>query len=158
MCNSVHPLLCRAIDPRTEEYVFGYPLFDTAEYSLKKNNRCVCPHDGSLCYMHVWNDELHEYEPIEVDPNTVSRNTGVTDEGGDVIFENDYCCMEQPCFICYGSIHFRDGAFVFDSANPIKGSYKLCDIKKMQYRIRILKSAASSKQNSAVDGEETCVD
>ncbi len=53
------------------ELVTGYLLADTAPCSFKAKGKCACSHDGSTAYIFVWDDGLHEYDDIEVDPASV---------------------------------------------------------------------------------------
>ncbi len=53
------------------ELVTGYLLADTAPCSFRAKGKCACSHDGSTAYIFVWDDGLHEYDDIEVDPASV---------------------------------------------------------------------------------------
>lgn len=71
------------------EWAYGYLLADTADCSLKKAGKCVCPHDGSTAYILEWDDAYHEYREIEVDHSTIGQYTVQTDQSGQKIFEGD---------------------------------------------------------------------
>lgn len=67
----------------------GYPVYDRADCTLKRQGKCQCAHDGSLITFFGWIDNLHEYDEVEVDPSTVCEYTGITDKNGMKIFEGD---------------------------------------------------------------------
>lgn len=55
------------------EWVEGYPVYDRADCTLKRQGKCQCAHDGSLITFFGWIDNLHEYDEVEVDPSTVCQ-------------------------------------------------------------------------------------
>ena len=79
----------RAKREDTGEWVYGYPLIDTAPCTLKAVGKCVCPHDGSVAGMYVWEDDFHEYNYFDVKADTIGQYTGFVDKIGTRIFEGD---------------------------------------------------------------------
>lgn len=59
------------------EWVEGYPVYDRADCTLKRQGKCQCAHDGSLITFFGWIDNLHEYDEVEVDPSTVCQYTNI---------------------------------------------------------------------------------
>ena len=59
------------------EWVEGYPVYDRADCTLKRQGKCQCDHDGSLITFFGWIDNLHEYNEVEVDPSTVCQYTNI---------------------------------------------------------------------------------
>lgn len=104
------------------EWVYGWPFADTADCSLKKAGKCVCPHDGSEYFIVEWDDDFHEYEERQVIPNTVGQYTGLKDKNGKMIFEGHILSLRtgRPHVV-----RFEDGAFILkDSAIPISFANK----------------------------------
>ena len=94
------------------EWVEGFPVYDHADCSLKRQGKCQCAHDGSLITFFGFVDDLHEYDEIEVDPSTVCQYTGLTDRNGKKIFEGDKITM----IFSHGQrtanvVGFRGGSF-----------------------------------------------
>ncbi len=50
-------ILFRAKRKDNGEWIYGYPLIDTADCSLKAEGKCVCPHDGSWAVLAYWADD-----------------------------------------------------------------------------------------------------
>ena len=71
------------------KWVEGYPVYDRADCTLKRQGKCQCAHDGSLIAFFGWIDNLHEYNEVEVDPSTVCQYTGMD------ITEDDFCSWGQ---------------------------------------------------------------
>lgn len=82
----------RAKSKETGEWVYGMPLYDWADCSLKADGRCLCNHSGELLTFMAWNDDAHEYEETEVDEKTVCRFVGA-DLLGREVYENDAICV-----------------------------------------------------------------
>lgn len=73
------------------EWVYGYPMRDTAPCSAKARGACVCPHGGSVSVIIFWDDPFHEYDYEDVVPETMGEFTGLTDKNGAKIFQGDIC-------------------------------------------------------------------
>ena len=94
----------------TGTWVYGMPLFDWADCSLKCENQ----HNGELLTFLGWSDERHEYQEFEVDPSTVGMSTGMTTSYDVEIFEGDVCNF--TAFAPDGSdMQFR-GVVVYDGS------------------------------------------
>ena len=79
------------------EWVEGYPVYDRADCTLKRQGKCQCAHDGSLITFFGWIDNLHEYDEINVDPSTVCEYTGLTDKNGKKVFVGDIIKCSKGC-------------------------------------------------------------
>lgn len=88
-------ILFKAKRADTKEWVEGYPVFDFADCSLKRSGKCACEHNGELLCFYGWIDELHEYDEIEVIPETICQYTGYKDNAGKRIFEGDIVAFED---------------------------------------------------------------
>lgn len=93
-------ILFRAKRADNGEWICGFPIFDFADCSLKRSGKCVCEHNGELLCFYGWIDELHEYDEIEVIPETVCQYTGLTDKAGkrfegDIFQASDGDCIQR---------------------------------------------------------------
>lgn len=105
------------------EWVEGYPVYDRADCTLKRQGKCQCAHDGSLITFFGWIDNLYEYDEVEVDPATVCQYTGLTDKNGKKIFEGDIVTtdLKRPYLI----VEFRDACFMFNCNDGDKDYYDI---------------------------------
>lgn len=77
-------VLFRAKD-KNNQWVYGYPVFDWADCSL----HCHGQHQGKLITFFAWVDECHEYDEVDVDPDTVCMYVWMEDKNGTPIFTGD---------------------------------------------------------------------
>lgn len=81
--------LYRAKRADTREWVHGSPLFDFANCGLKREGKCQCQHSGELIAFFAWNDGDHEYDSVDVIPETIGQYIGREDLEGVMIFDGD---------------------------------------------------------------------
>lgn len=68
------------------EWVYGYYVAVPEEYSGKLIHAIFDPNESE----HICMGEYKDYGWHEVNPDTICRCTGLTDEHGNLIFEHDY--------------------------------------------------------------------
>lgn len=78
-------VLFRAKKKGSKEWVYGIPLYDWAPCSL----HCPNQHNGKLLGFMAWIDPLHEYDEVEVDPETVCMYVWAEDKDGKPIYTGD---------------------------------------------------------------------
>lgn len=91
----IREILFKGKEKETGKWVYGYFRADTADCSLKKEGKCFCAHNGSLCWIIEWDDAFHEYDEKEVIPETVSQYTGLIDKNGNKIFAGDIVTLDE---------------------------------------------------------------
>lgn len=113
-------ILFKAQRTDTKEWVYGYPVFDFANCSLKRRGKCACEHSGELLCFYGWIDELHEYGEIEVIPETICQYTGFSDYNKAKVFEGDI--LKGRGRLCIVEFDSSCGAFTIRS--NAKGSLR----------------------------------
>ncbi len=120
-------ILFRAKRKDNGEWIYGYPIIDNADCSLKAEGKCSWPHDGSHADLLYWNDEFHEYEGVEVDAETIGQYTSLKDKNGVKIFEDDIVSYvpddQDEEGTDYYSILFYNGSFRISPTECINQSY-----------------------------------
>lgn len=108
MSVNIRDILYRA-KHKTGEWVYGIPLFDLADCSFKEKGKCTW-HNGELLTFYAWIDELHEYDEVEVQVDTIGKWTGVIDKNKVRIFEGDIISGNgSRCKRDYFTIQWSDG-------------------------------------------------
>ena len=96
-------------------WVYGMPLTDKVPCGAKEDGKCSCPHDGTHALMIYWDDECHEYDYVDVIPETVGEWTGLEDQEGNRIFEDDIVC-----------VNYNDGGQADDCITKIQYDISTC--------------------------------
>lgn len=107
------------------EWVFGSMVLleDNGKFILPSNSKAYVPEGRSV---------ICSCEFREIDPQTVCQYTGMNDEYGNKIFENDiiwisYSCRKEKDSVC--QVVFQDGMFIGKMADGSEDS--ICAAEKV---------------------------